>query len=104
MRKENKNKDFSLQFLLLCQNAGSCVSSMTQMCRGYFREHASKTDKEEKKLWNEVIVFVFFVHKNYSHSFINLRLNHWCHINYFNNDYYLTTFLNVVFALLSMQG
>ncbi len=54
----------------------------------------------EKKLLNKV----FFVHKKYSRSFITLRLNHWCHMDYFNNV--LTTFLglDVSVTLLSMQG
>ncbi len=30
-----------------------------------------------------VIIFVFFAHKKYSRSFIQLRLNQWCHVNYF---------------------
>ncbi len=42
---------------------------------------------------NKVIVFVFFAHKKYSHSFITLRLNHWCHMDYFNDI--LTTFLGL---------
>ncbi len=29
----------------------------------YSREHMSKTDKEEKKLLNKVVIFVFFVQK-----------------------------------------
>ncbi len=29
---------------------------------------------EEKKLLNKIIIFVFFVHKKYSRSFIKLRL------------------------------
>ncbi len=40
---------------------------------------------EEKKLLNKVIIFVFFVHKKYSCSFITLQLNHWCHMDYFND-------------------
>ncbi len=44
------------------------------------------------------------MHKKYPRSFIQLRLNHWSHMDYFNNI--LTTFwaLNMVDALLSMQG
>ncbi len=42
--------------------------------------NVSKTDKEENKLLNKVIIFVFFAHKKYSRSFIKLRLNHWCHM------------------------
>ncbi len=54
--------------------------------------HMSKSDTEEKKLLNKVI-FVFFAFKKYSRSFIELRLNHWCHMDYFNNV--LTTFLGL---------
>ncbi len=39
---------------------------------------------------NKVVIFVFFAHKKYSHSFVKLRLNH-CHIDYFNDV--LATFL-----------
>ncbi len=55
-------------------------------------ERMSKTDTEEKKLMNKVIL-VFFAHKKYSCSFIKLRLNHWCHMDYFNDV--LTTFLGL---------
>ncbi len=41
--------------------------------------------------------FVFYVHKKYSRSFINLRLNHWCHMDYFND---ILTTLNVVATCL----
>ncbi len=39
----------------------------------------------KSELLKKVVIFVFFAHKNYSHSFIKLRLNHWCHMDYFNN-------------------
>ncbi len=45
------------------------------------------------KWLNKVIIFVFYVHKKYSRSFINLWLNHWCHMDYFIDV--LTTFLCV---------
>ncbi len=54
-------------------------------------EHMAETDVEENKLLNKVVIYVFFAHKKYSHSIINLRLNHWCHMDYFNDV--LTTFL-----------
>ncbi len=50
--------------------------------------------QEGNKLLNEVINFVFFEHKKFSHRFIKLRLNHWCHMDYFN-DVLLTTFLGL---------
>ncbi len=53
-------------------------------------EDTRKTDTEEKKWWNKVVIFVFFVHKKYSRSFITLWLNHLCRMEYFNNVF--TTF------------
>ncbi len=49
-------------------------------------------------LWNSNVS-----HKHYSHNFIQLRLNHWCHMGYFNDV--LTPFwaLTVVVPFLSMQ-
>ncbi len=55
------------------------------------RECVSNSNTEEKTFLNKVIIFVSFVHKKYSHSFIKLQLNHWCHMDYFNNV--LTKFL-----------
>ncbi len=52
---------------VLCQNAGSCVSSITNMASWYSRERSS-TDTEEKKFVNKVVIFVFFI---YSRSFIH---------------------------------
>ncbi len=57
------------------------------------RERMAKTDMEEKKLLNKVVIFAFFAHKKYSHRFITLWLNHWCHMDYLNNV--LTTFLGL---------
>ncbi len=34
-----------------------------------------RTDPEEKKSSNKVVICVFFVHKKYSRSFIKIRLN-----------------------------
>ncbi len=59
----------------------------------YSHEHASKTEMEEQKLLNDVVIFVFFAHKKYCRSFTTLRLNHWCHMDYFNNVF--TTFLGL---------
>ncbi len=42
----------------------------------YCHERMSKTDREENKLLNKVVIFVFNGHKKYSRSFIKLRLNH----------------------------
>ncbi len=35
--------------------------------------NVSKTNVEEKKLLNKVVILVFFAHKNYSHSFMKLQ-------------------------------
>ncbi len=45
------------------------------------------------ELLNKVVIFVFFVHKKYSRSFVKLQLNHWCHMDYFNDV--LATFLSL---------
>ncbi len=45
MHKENKNNNFIHNFI------HNCIQLY-------------KTDTEEKKLWNKVVIFVFFVHKN----------------------------------------
>ncbi len=54
----------------------------------------------------EYVIFVFFAHKKYSCSFIKLRLNHWCHMDYFNDV--LTAFLcferGSSLPLLSIEG
>ncbi len=41
----------------------------------------------------KVFIFVFFVQRKYSRSFINLRLKPWCHMDSFNDV--LTTFLGL---------
>ncbi len=53
---------------------------------------ALQGDAEETNCWI-VVIFVFFAHKKYSLSFTKLRLNHWCHMDYFNDV--LATFLCV---------
>ncbi len=70
---------------LLCQQHHTHASC-------YSPERVVKTD-EEKKLLNKVVILVYFAHKKYSRSFIKLRLNHWCHMNYFNDV--LTPFLGL---------
>ncbi len=36
-----------------------------------------------EELLNKAAILVFFAHNNYSCIFIKLRLNHWCHMDYF---------------------
>ncbi len=60
----------------------------------------------EDELLNKVVILVFFAHKKHSRSFVKLRLNHWCDMDYFN-VVFLTTFLDldiVLGSLLSMEG
>ncbi len=80
--------------------AHACSTSEYQLLRQQHHTHASwfsrewrRTDPEERKSLNKVIIFVFLVQKKYSQSFIKLQLNHWCHINYFNKVF--TRFLGL---------
>ncbi len=51
---------------------------------------------------NKVVIFVFFAYKKYSRSFVKLRLNTLCHMDYFTDllaafldvdcDYYLAVY------------
>ncbi len=45
------------------------------------------------ELVNEVVFFFFFVYKKYYCSFVKLRLNRWCHVDYFTD--LLATYLDV---------
>ncbi len=59
----------------------------------YSNQNIQAMITEEKKLSNKVVIFVLFAHKKYSRSFIKLRLNPWCHMDYFNDVF--TTFLGL---------
>ncbi len=63
-----------------------------------------ENDTEEKELLIKVVIFVFFVHKKYSRIFIKLRLNHWCHMGYFNNVLTMFLGLNVVIILQGQKA
>ncbi len=41
-------------------------------------------------------------HKKYSHGFIKLRLNHWCHMDCFNDSYLSGPWTCLIASLLSM--
>ncbi len=45
------------------------------------------------KLFQKVIIYVFFVYKMYSRSFVKLQLNPWCQIDYFTD--LLAMFLDI---------
>ncbi len=71
----------------------------------YSCEDKSKTGREETKLLNKIIIFVFFAHNRYSRSFITLKLNHWCHICTILMMSLLPFWaLNMSVALLSTEG
>ncbi len=86
------------------------VSSLTSrgmhtQASWYSCEDKSKTGREEKKLLNKIIIFVFFAHNRYSRSFITLKLNHWCHICTILMMSLLPFWaLNMSVALLSTEG
>ncbi len=72
------------------QNASSCISCIARMYRG---TSASKSDTEDKKLMNTLVIFILMAHKKDSCSFITLRLKNWCNMDCFNDV--LTTFLGL---------
>ncbi len=50
----------------------------------------------EDKLFNKVNIFVFFVYKKYSRSFVKLRLNPGCHMDYWTLlDFYCVNYTDV---------
>ncbi len=81
----------------LTQNSTRCLHSVDTLQNG-----ARVTWRRRIVEWSRY--FVFFVHKKYSRSFIKLRLNPWCHMDYFTD--LLATFLDVdrVITLLSMES
>ncbi len=72
----------------------------------YSCERMVETDMKAKNCWIKSLFFVFFAPLKYSRSFVKLMLNHWSHMDYFNDV--LTTFLGlecyVSVVLLSMEG
>ncbi len=107
-RKENKNNNFIQQFFtsksripplsrvpLHVNNACAwCCWHRTGMltsCLIYVHRKACAfivvpSIVAEYMIWRRRNAeFVFFEHKKYFRSFIKLRLNHWCHMDYFNS-------------------
>ncbi len=62
------------------------------MCCGTVVNARQRLTRKTRNL-NKVVIFVFFAHKKYSHSFITLQFNHCCHMDYFINV--LTTYLGL---------
>ncbi len=81
---------------------GTIFESITTYARGAAdtEQHALFTFRSKLK----VIIFVFFAHKKYFRSFEKLRLNPWCHMDYFNISLLCFWALIVVVHLVSMKG
>ncbi len=61
--------------------------TLHRLQRNYYVQGVGDWHTREEKL------LILFSHKKYSFSFITLRLNHWCHMGYFNDV--LTTFFDL---------
>ncbi len=60
---------------------------------GYSPKWHKTVTRGEENCWINYVIIVFFAFKKYSHSFIKLQLNHWCHMDYFTDV--LATFLGL---------
>ncbi len=56
------------------------------------------------ELLNKVIIFVLFAYKKYPCSFIQLRLNPWCHMDYFTDVLSMFLDLDHVRTLAILEG
>ncbi len=72
-QRKQKN-DIIQQFFTSASPSGAILESIMMHARAF-----------------HCIILVFFEHKKYSRSFIKWWLNHWCHMDYFNDI--LTTFM-----------
>ncbi len=70
----------------------NCISSITHMRRGTLINARQRLTQTRRNHWIKSL-FCFLCAKKYSCSFIKLRLNHWCHKDYFNDV--LTMFLGL---------
>ncbi len=98
MSKEYKNNDFIQPFLLFhCQSSMHVHESTATYACAFFclqtRCIASRFLIRKLAPASTAPLTCVMVLKKYSCSFIKLRLNHWCHMDYFNNV--LTTFLGL---------
>ncbi len=103
-----KNNDFILQFVsststysailesITCVNNICCSVSAAPytdtfcvLMRYYPKWHFRVTQRRRM-----VNVLFFLAHKIYSRNFVKLHLNHWCHMDYFN-DTMLAMFLSL---------
>ncbi len=88
--------EIQLTWKSLSNQAAFCWS-MWQMCvknlwgEIFHYTHVTDTKREEIVEWS--IYFGVFLRTEYSRCFIKLHLNHWSHMDYFNNV--LTTFLGL---------
>ncbi len=74
-------KDYSIPLLIWCcwNRTAYVVYVCDNLQNGAIWWHGGD------ELLNKVIISVFFVHTKYSRGFVRLRLNHWCHLDYFTN-------------------
>ncbi len=105
MHKINQNNDFIMNTTTLafaaadvehacaapCLRAEEC----TRMRCGAVRNGRGQWRRREELL-NKVVIFVFGAQNKYSRSFVKLRFNHWCPMDYFPR--------NISVTFLSMQG
>ncbi len=107
--KENKNNDFIQQFLLICviiHHAFTTVPRRMCSASGFYISIPAPASAVSHAcvvvlLWTcvkdsqgrEDIVQLSGYFYLFSRSFITLRLNHWCHMDYFNDV--CTTFLGL---------
>ncbi len=78
-----------------CDISGSTVILLSKMVPGWCGG---------EELLNKVVIFVLFVHKKYYCGFVELWLNHWCHMDYFNDVLTVSGSGNISVMLLYMQG
>ncbi len=102
--KENKNNDFIQQFLLFRVSLRCALTTVQWHMRVHssackqgttYRVLRQNAHRRLKLLSSHY--FSFLCAQQFSRSFIKLRLNLWCHSDYFNDV------LNVSVALLSMH-
>ncbi len=105
--QENKNNDFVLQFFsssshppslwrvhnvpLHVNKAQFYINSSSMCIRRGTLYNGGGQSRERRNHW--IKTFFFFAYKKYSCSFVKLWLNHWCHMDYFNDV--LTNFLSL---------
>jgi len=89
-------------YIINTQNHNKTSKSHCAKWYSWYSTLWRQTDPEEKKSSNKAVILVFFAHKYYFCSFIELRLNHCCHMDYLN--YAITTFQGLERSLAVYGG